>query len=146
MGRWTYYSPLLLGAFLVIAMNDALRKLMPAWTVQLQWLVVIGIAILVGLHTQVLMVGAQGAFAQVLPVPGGRSIRGGSAMLSGWLLIAWCGLSAVTVLLGYEAISTAAQILGFLSLAALAGALGVYFWALPTAVADFREQRPSERA
>lgn len=145
MGRWTYYSPLLLGAFLVLAMYDALRDLMPAWSPQLQWATIIGIAIVAGLHTQVLMVGAQGAFAQVLPVPGGRSIRGGAAVAAGWLLIAWCGLSAVTVLLGYEAISRAAQILGALSLATLVGALGVYFWSLPTADDEFREQRRGER-
>jgi hypothetical protein len=137
MGRWTYYSPLVLGMLLVVAMNESLRAMltMPDWQ---EWLIVVGVAAVVGIQCQILMIGAQGAFAQVLPVPMGRSIRGGAAMLAGWLLIAWVVLSAVTVLLGFEAVTQAAVVVGILSLAALVGMVVVYVWSLPAAITDFR--------
>jgi hypothetical protein len=141
VGPWTYYSPLWLGAVLVLALNDALRSSLPPMEPWVRWLVVAAVAVLVGLQSQVLMVGAQGAFAQVLPVPRGRSIRGGAAAAGGWLLVAWVGLSAVTVLLGYEAVTQAAIVLGVLSLAALGGALLIYVWNIPAAVADFGQER-----
>ena len=136
MGRWTYYSPLVLGTLLVVAMNESLRATLtlPDWA---EWLIVAGVAAAVGIQCQILMIGAQGAFAQVLPVPFGKSIRGGAATLAGWLLIAWVVLSAVTVLLGFEAVTQAAVVVGILSLAALASMVVVYVWSLPAAVADF---------
>jgi hypothetical protein len=139
MGRWTYYSPLVLGTLLVVAMNESLRAMltMPDWA---EWLVVVGIAVAVGVQCQILMIGAQGAFAQVLPVPVGKSIRGGAAALAGWLLIVWVVLSAVTVLLGFEAVTQAAVVVGIASLAALASMVVVYVWSLPAAVADFRDE------
>ena len=57
--------------------------------------------------------------------------------LAGWLLIAWVGLSATTVLLGYEAVTGAATVLGVLSLVALGGALVIYVWNIPAAQRDF---------
>jgi hypothetical protein len=140
MGRWTYYCPLWLGPLLVLAMNDSLRAAMH-WSDQTEWLIVVGLAVAAGLQCQVLMIGAQGAFAQVLPVPMGKSIRGGGAAVAGWLLIAWVGLSTVTVMLGFEAVTRAAVVLGICSLAALAGALLIYAWNLPVAVADFGNER-----
>lgn len=136
MGRWTYYSPLALGILLVLAMNESVRALLtwPDWE---EWLVVAGVALAAGIQCQVLMTGAQGAFAQVLPVPFGKSIRGSGAALAGWLLIAWVVLSAVTVLLGFEAVTQAAVVVGIASLTALAGAIVVYVWNLPAGVADF---------
>jgi len=136
MGRATYYSPLWLGALLVLALNEPLRVglTLPDAT---EWLIVAALAIAAGLQSQVLLVGAQGAFAQVLPVPWGRSVRGRSAALAGWLLIAWVWLSVVTVMLGFETVTQAALVVGALSLAALAGALIVYIWYIPAAVRDF---------
>ncbi|MBP7746843.1 MAG: hypothetical protein KA383_12000 [Phycisphaerae bacterium] len=136
MGRATYYSPLWLGALLVLALNEPLRVglTLPDAT---EWLIVAALAIAAGLQSQVLLVGAQGAFAQVLPVPWGRSVRGRSAALAGWLLIAWVWLSVVTVMLGFETVTQAALVVGVLSLAALAGALIVYIWNIPAAVRDF---------
>ena len=136
MGRWTYYSPLVLGVLLVLVLNESLRALLtlPDW---LEWLVVAGAALAVGIQCQVLMIGAQGAFAQVLPVPIGKSIRGGAAILAGWLFIAWVFLSAVTVLLGIETVTQAAVAVGILSLGALGSAIVVYVWNLPAAIADF---------
>lgn len=136
MGRATYYSPLWLGALLVLALNEPLRVglTLPDAT---EWLIVAALAIAAGLQSQVLLVGAQGAFAQVLPVPWGRSVRGRSAAMAGWLLIAWVWLSVVTVMLGFETVTQAALVVGVLSLAALAGALIVYIWNIPAAVRDF---------
>lgn len=140
MGRWTYYSPVWLGALLVLALNEPVRAQLPLADARVQWLVVLGVALGFGWHCQVLMVGAQGAFAQVLPVPGGRSIRGRAALVAGWLLMTWYGLSLVTLLLAFEAVKTAAYVVGVVTLAALGGALVVYGWSLPAAVVDFREE------
>jgi len=138
MGRFAYYSPLWLGALLVVLLNDTLRAaLPPTWSETLRWLVVVGAALAAGVQSQVLMFGLQGAFAQVLPVPIGRSIRGGGAAVTGWLLVSWVVLSGVTVLLAAEAVPQAAIGLGMLSLLTLAGAIAIYVWNLPTAVADF---------
>ena len=141
MGRWTYYSPLWLGALLVLLMNESVRAQLPKAEPWVQWLAVAGLAVVFALQCQVLMIGAQGAFAQVLPVPGGKSIRGRAAVVTGGLLIAWFGLVGVTVLLGYEEVTTAATVLGVLSLASLGGAIVVYVWSLPIAVADFELER-----
>jgi hypothetical protein len=141
VGPWAYYSPLWLGALLVLALNDALRASLPPMAPWARWLIVVGAAVLVGLQSQVLMIGAQGAFSQVLPVPRGRSIRGGAAAAGGWLLIAWVVLSAVTVLLAWEGVALGDWVMGVLSLAALGGAIGIYIWNLPTAVTDFKAER-----
>ena len=140
MGRWTYYSPLVLGALLVLALNESLRATLtlPDWQ---EWLVVAGFAVAAGVQCQVLMIGGQGAFAQVLPVPGGKSIRGGAAALGGWLLMGWGAFSAVTALLASEAVTQAAIVLGILSVAVLGSAIVVYLWSLPAAVADFGAER-----
>jgi hypothetical protein len=144
MGPWTYYSPLWLGALLVLALNDSLRALM-IWPEWLEWLAVAGVAILAGVQAQVLMIGAQGLFAQVLPVPIGKSIRGGPAVLAGTLLIGWVLLSAAAVLLGLEEIALPAKSVGVAALVLLAAALAVYVWSLPAAVADFRSGRRAGR-
>ncbi len=141
MERWTYYSPLWLGVLLVLALNDALRSALPMMAPWASWVVVAGVAALAGVQCQVLMVGAQGAFAQVLPVPRGRSIRGAAAAGAGWLLIAWVLLSGVTVLLGCEEVTQAAVVLGVLSLVALSGAIVIYVWNIPAAMADFGNER-----
>lgn len=146
MGRWTYYSPLGLGFLLVLALNEPVRAGLATQGAGMQWGVVIGAAILVALHCQVLMIGAQGAFAQVLPVPRDRTIRGRSAVQSGWLLIAWVACSSVTVLLASQEVTTAAIVIGVISLAALAGALILYAWSLPTADDEFGEKRRGVRS
>jgi hypothetical protein len=141
MGRWTYYSPLGLGVLLVLLLNDSLRASVPTYAPAVQWLIVAAYALGAALAAQVLMIGAQGAFAQVLPVPRGRSIRGGAAVSAGWLFIAWVVLGLTTALLYSEEIGTAALVLGVCDLAALAGALGIYFWNIPAALPDFLAER-----
>jgi hypothetical protein len=137
MGRWTYYSPALVGLLLVLGMQDAIRQDLATWLPAQQWTVIIVGALLFGLQCQVLMVGAQGAFAQVLPAPGGRSIRGGYAVAGGWLLMLWFLLSLIAALMAYESVNTAAWGVGLAAVVALATAGVVYFWAWPTAVEDF---------
>jgi len=142
MGAWTYYCPLWLGALLVVALNETLRGAFPRLTAEAQWLVVGLAAVGAGLACQALMIGAQGAFAQVLPLPRGRSIRARGAVGAGWLVIAGVGLGGVATLLGFEEVTTAALVIGGLSVAAWAGAAVVYVWNIPTAVRDFaREER-----
>ncbi|MBK9127630.1 MAG: hypothetical protein IPM13_07490 [Phycisphaerales bacterium] len=142
MGRWSYYSPLLIGALLVLSLADQVRQQIAPAGGPLGWLAVWAAAVAFGVHCQVLMVGAQGAFAQVLPVPRGRSIRGSAAAAAGWLLIAWCVLAMATLLLGMEAVTPAAWTVGIAALAALLGAGLVYAWNIPAAVEDFGAERP----
>lgn len=141
MGRWTYYSPLWIGALLIFSLNDAIRRGVAAYPDWQQWLIVVGAAIAGGLHCQILMLGTQGAFAQVLPVPGGRSIRGPAATMAGWLLALWFVLGIATVLLLMEGITTAAITVGSVTAATLIGAVLIYVWNLPAAVEDFRARR-----
>jgi len=137
VSAWTYYSPLLFGALLVVALNDALRATLPPLEPWQTWLIVAGVALAAAIQSQVLMIGTQGAFAQVLPVPLGRSIRGGAAATGGWLLIAWVALSSVAALLGFERVTRAAVVVGVLGVAALVGALVTYIWNIPAAQRDF---------
>ena len=68
--------------------------------------------------------------------PAELGVRG--ALVAGWLLMAWYGLSLVTLLLAFEEVKTAAYGVGVVALVALGGALVVYAWALPAALADFK--------
>jgi hypothetical protein len=141
MGRWAYYSPLFVGIMLVVLVNDALRTALPTLAAGWQWLIVAGAALAVGIQCQVLMVGVQGAFAQVLPVPRGRSIRGPGAVIGGWLLVLWVGLAGAAALLQYGGVGPAALVVGVAALAALLAAGLVYVWSLPAAMADFGSER-----
>ena len=77
----------------------------------------------------------------MLPVPWGRSIRGGGAVLAGSLLLVWFALGLVCALLRAEGLGTAALVVGALALASLVGAVMVYVWHLPAAVRDFGPER-----
>jgi biotin transporter BioY len=91
----------------------------------------------VGIQCQLVLISAQGLFAQVLPVPRGRSIRGSGAMAGGGFLLGWVVFSVVAVLLRSEEMRGAPVVLGVISLACLAGAVVTYVWCWPTAVRDF---------
>lgn len=140
MGPWTYYSPLWLGALLVLAINDMIRAayLHPDW---LEWLIVAGWAVVSGVALQVLFVGAQGVFAQVIPVPLGKSIRGGAGAGIGWALIAGILLLAVAGLLFREGVSRAAWVLLAVSVISFGTAIVLYVWNVPAAVRDFGDGR-----
>jgi hypothetical protein len=84
-----------------------------------------------------MLIGVQGAFAQVLPVPAGRSIRGRGAVTGGLLIITCVALGAVAGLLQSEELARAALVVGVLSLAAGGAAAITYVWCWPIAVRDF---------
>ena len=140
MNVWTYYSPLLLGIALVLALNDAIRGAM-SYQPATEWAIVIALALAVGIQCQLLMIGAQGVFAQVLPVPIGRSFRGPAAARAGWLLALWVGLSAAAALYGWENGTLVFRILGGLAIAALVLSAIIYIWNIPAAQDDFSEPR-----
>ncbi len=137
MGRMTYYSPLLLGMVLVFVLNESVRAAFPLAEAWRQWLYVTAGALAVGLECQLLMVAAQGAFAQVLPVPFGKSVRGRGAVLAGWLFFASSTLGAAAWLLGGAGARMAMMVLIVLSLVALGGSVAAYVWNLPAALVDF---------
>jgi hypothetical protein len=112
MGRWTYYSPLFIGAVVAALLLTTYRQFLPALSGWQYWTLLIAVACGAGLACQLLMLGAQGAFAQVLPATRGRSVRGSGAMLAGWLLMVGELLAIVTLLLAVEGVRLAAIILG----------------------------------
>jgi hypothetical protein len=141
MGRWTYYSPLFIGAILAALLLTTYREFLPALPGWQYWTLLVLVACGAGLACQLLMLGAQGAFAQVLPATRGRSVRGGGAMLAGWLLMLGEVLAIVALLLTVEGVRVAAIIFGSLALLTLLSALATYLWMWPTAVRDFADDR-----
>jgi hypothetical protein len=77
----------------------------------------------------------------VLPVPFGKSVRGRKCAAIGVLIVIAMASSLVTYLLGRVAVGAPALVCGGVSLACWLGAVGIYLWSLPTAVADFVEPR-----
>ena len=141
MGRWTYYAPLWLGTLLAAGLYAANLAQLPPWPAWVHVVAIVVGAPLVGLGLQLGLIGAQGAFAQVLPVPWGRSIRGGGAALAGSLLLLWFALGLICALLRSEGLVIAALVVGALALASLVAAVIVYVWHLPAAVRDFGPER-----
>ncbi len=140
MGRWTYYSPFFIGGVAAALVYATYRPVAGGATWQhWAWLVLVGIQ--AGIACQIVMLGAQGAFAQVLPAPGGRSIRGSGAMLAGWLILIGVVLAAAAGLLAVEGVSVAAAVVGCVALLVLLGAVATYLWLWPTAIRDFAEER-----
>lgn len=139
MGRFTYYSPALIGAAITATFAKTLTDSAPAMFRDMPWLWVTIYAVVVGILFQILMVASQGVFAQVLPVPGGRSIRGRAAVAGGTLLDLGIGALAVAAFLHGEGLRLAAMILAIVSGAALIAFGGLYFWSMPLAVRDFAD-------
>lgn len=140
MGRFTYYSPFGLGFALILILHGWVRESCPPVLVAWPWLYVGLVALGIGLLCQLVMIGVQGAFAQVLPAPGGRSIRGGAARLAGGLLIG-CGVTAlIGALLRSEGLAAAPWVLLGLSPIQAAGAILVYIWSWPAALRDFADK------
>lgn len=138
MGFWAYYSPFWLGALLFAGgyLHTADRTASP---LGLHLLTAFLGGLGAGVLLQLLMFGAQGAFAQVLPVPAGRSLRGRPAVVAGFSLLLSIGAAAVAWMLYAETLHTAAWIAGILAAGAALGALITYLWGLPAAVQDFRD-------
>ncbi len=142
MSRMTYFSPAMIGAAFAAMMLATYWERLPIMNPWLFWLLMVGGCVLAGAMCQLAMVGAQGAFAQVLPMPGGRSIRGGGAVLAGWLLLLSLVLNLAALMLGLESglgrptivAAAAGQVLAV-------AALATYLWCWPTATRDFADER-----
>jgi len=140
MSLWSYYSPLGLGLLVTLVLHETVRAHAPAMPSWAEWPFVVGVGLVVGLLCQLMMIGVQGAFAQVLPVPVGRSIRGRAAEIGGCLIMGCVALAVVAVLLRLDELSSAALVVGVLSAVSGAGAVITYIWCWPTAVRDFDER------
>lgn len=137
MGPWKYFAPLWLGAVGSAALYLLNLDRLPGWPAWVHVTAVAGGAPLLGVLLQLVTVGVQGAFAQVLPVPGGRSIRGRSAVVAGILLLGGLVFGAIGVYLGVEGLAKSSFVVGGVAGLSLLSAVAVYFWALPAAVRDF---------
>jgi hypothetical protein len=135
MGPFTYYTPLWLGTLISAALLHA-SGYGADWSFRVPLLILV--AAPVGLACQLAMFGAQGAFAQVLPVPIGKSIRGRPATVCGSLtLLSVAALSAAFVLALDDGVNR--PIIAILTVGGIFGvcALGTYVWSLPVASRDF---------
>lgn len=144
MGFWGYVSPFFAGLGFTLIQYPAVLSWLDALTPlpeALRWLALIGLALLAGVAAQLLMIGAQGAFAQVLPVPFGRSLRGRAAVISGTALLIGVSCAAGAVLLHSREFPMLFNILGIAGLAGLTVALVAYFWGMPSVVRDFDLRR-----
>lgn len=140
MGRFTYYSPLLAGFALAGLMHDLIWSQVPfKVSEQMHWPIVLLVGLTWALEFQLLMIGAQGLFAQVLPVPGGRSIRGGLATAGGSLICLFFVASIVGQLLVGERAFSISLTLGVTALLSAIGAVVCYVWGWPTAQRDFAD-------
>ncbi len=137
MGRWTYYSPFVLGVAFALLSKDLFDEQAPTDPAWRYWLVIGVASVMVGLFAQLGMLGVQGAFARVLPVPGGRSVRGSGPVVVGWMLLASLAAAGVSALLIWDGLWLAATWSGGAAVAALLVALVAYVWCWPAAEADF---------
>jgi predicted membrane channel-forming protein YqfA (hemolysin III family) len=94
--------------------------------------------VLTGVILQLGMIGLQGVFAGVLPVPLGRSIRGRVATAVGYLLLSWFVLGCIGIPIGLLSGSPIAfVVLAVSSGISLLAAVLMYVLQIPTAVHDF---------
>ncbi len=138
MGPWTYYSPLWLGALVSAGVDfTVLRRISegPIWP----FLIIIPIrSVAIGLGLQLMLIGVQGLFARVLPVPVGRSLRGGVAQVVGGLVLGHeaIGLLGLALYLLSDSLTLTFVFFAF-SGACLVIALLIYLMNLPGAAQDF---------
>jgi hypothetical protein len=139
MGPWAYYAPFWIGLLLPFGLQQAVfaHPFVAALAPAFQWAALTLLAILLALELQLLMIGTQGAFAQVLPVPGGRSIRGRGAVVTGVLIVASVVLSWIVQLLWSDGLSRPGIVVGICGLVAAVTALLIYLWSWPMAARDF---------
>ena len=76
-------------------------------------------------------------FAQVLPVPVGKSIRGRGAVITGCLILAASVVSGASCLIAMDEVTRAAIVIGVIGAALVLCALGAYIWCPPAAARDF---------
>lgn len=141
MSRWGYYSPLWIGFVVGLILLKSMIAQGPEEESLVYWSKLLGGAVIAAFVTQLGMLGAQGAFAQVMPATGGRSIRGRVAVVSGVCILAAIVSAAVSGFLFADSTTEGTNLAGVV-VACLAGALLVaagvsYFWGMPAAVDDF---------
>lgn len=141
MNRWTYYSPLMLGTLVPLTLHGTIAEAGPPLTPATYWPFVGAVCLGIGLLCQLFLIGAQGAFAQVLPVPGGRSIRGRGAVSAGWLVMVGVVLTVGGAMLRSEEAALVSAVTAGIGLAALLAAAVAYIWCWPAAVRDFAPAR-----
>lgn len=141
MGPFAYYSPLLIGILLVLSMSGTIRESFPTYSDGAWYPMLAAFAIGAGVLCQAIMIGLQGVYAQVLPVPVGKSIRGGAAVAAGAMILISALSFAAWALLFSEWMILGAGIAVLIAIASLVGAGLVYIWNLPAAVRDFADER-----
>jgi hypothetical protein len=143
MGSFAYYSPIGLGLLLTLIANAVIRERLPDdMSPGVAWVIIVLIGLLVGLACQLLLIGAQGVVAQVLPVPVGRSIRGRPAVIAGFLILGTVVLLMAGLISSSES-AAAGTIFFILAAIAAVTAIVIYAWCWPMAQRDFAEPRRS---
>jgi hypothetical protein len=99
MSGWTYYAPFSLGTLGTAAAYCSRLSSMPSRPIWTHLLAPV-FFVLTGVVLQLGMIGLQGAFAGVLPVPLGRSIRGRVATVVGYLLLSCLVLGHIGITIG----------------------------------------------
>lgn len=145
MSRATYYSPFMLGFGLGVLV-PILQAADGSFSAGHGWLRVAFVPLVLlngittGVNWQLIMIGFQGVFAQVVPAFQGRSIRdAGAVAIGAFILIGMGLLGALSIgfwLLG-AALTPFVWILIGISLGSLVTALLIFLWCLPLAVQDF---------
>lgn len=131
MTRFAYYSPFWIGALIWIGILVAQEHSVFGDPL------LMGSVLAAGLACQFVMIGVQGAFAQVLPVPVGKSIRGRGAVITGCLILASSVVLGASGLIAMDEITPAAVVSGVIGAVLVLCALGAYIWCLPAAARDF---------
>ncbi len=131
MNWFGYYSPLCIGAVIWLGILVSQGHSVFRNPLLLSSLLAAGLA------CQLLMIGVQGAFAQVLPVPFGKSIRGRGAVVTGSLILAASVASSASWLIAMDEVTRDAIVIGVIAAALALSALGAYIWCLPAAARDF---------
>jgi hypothetical protein len=107
---------------------------LPEWA---WWPTAVGLCAAAGLVSQLLMIGAQGAFAQVLPGPGGRSIRGHGAVATGWLILAGVVLLLLSLTVRSDELPQIVYMVAGAGSVSLVAGLVTDAWCWPAMVKDF---------
>ena len=137
MGPLAYYAPFFLGILLTALNWSAIQQYVPATWSGWFWPLLVALCLAAGVLAQLLMIGAQGVFAQVLPVPRGRSIRGPAAILGGALILAAAILTLIATLLLAEQFATPAIVAAIGAGLSGVAAVAAYAWNIPAALHDF---------
>lgn len=137
----TYYAPAVLGVVVVLLMNPTIRAGRPSWAAGMEWPFLVLAAVGAGLLCQAVMFGVQGALAQVIPAPGGRTVRGRGAVLIGACVLLAVAASLAAALFASEGMTALTAWTWVVAGAAMLAAGATYAWQWPAADRDFADQR-----